>query len=380
MNAMAIDIMLPALGEISDEYQLVNANDRQLVIFVYVLGFGAPQLIFGPISDRYGRKMPLQICLLGYALAGFVCIASNSFAVLLAARFVQGVFASGVRVVATSIVRDLFVGREMASVMSLIMTVFMIIPIIAPALGAGIMLFVSWPWLFIVLGLFGAAAFVWVGLRLPETMPGENKKPISLPQTVSAYRTVISTPVTLGYMTASGVIFGALYAFVAASEQIFTEVFHKEDTFVLWFGGIAAALAAANLTNSKIVRRFGMRRISHIVLIAFTSLSLLCAAGLSVFGETLWIFFPVFMIIFGCFGMLGSNFSAIALEPLGNIAGTASAALGFATTTVASFFGWLVASQFNGSVIPILLGYAGLGFAALVIVLITERGKLFGTK
>ena len=181
-------------------------------------------------------------------------------------------------------------------------------------------------------------------------------------------------------MCASGVIFGALFAFVAASEQIFTDVFGQHDTFVLWFAGIAAALAVANFTNSRIVERFGMRRISHTVLLLFIALALLNVLTLYTVGEKLWLFYPLFCLTFGCFGMLGANFTALAMEPQGKIAGTASAAYGFASTTVSSFLGYLVAGQFDGTVAPFMWGFVALGVSSLTIIFITEGGKLFQSR
>ncbi|GAB5456889.1 MAG: multidrug effflux MFS transporter [Henriciella sp.] len=380
LNALAIDIMLPALSNISEFYDLQRDNDQQLVIFAYIAGFGAPQLVFGPISDRYGRKGLLSICLVGYAIAGLACIMTNSFMTLLIARFVQGIFASGVRVIAVSIVRDLLAGRAMARIMSLVMTVFMVVPILAPTIGAGVMLFAPWQWTFGLLSVAAILNLLWVQLRLPETLPAEDRQPLNPQQTGRAYWQVLRTRITFGYMCASGVIFGALFAFVAASEQIFTDVFQQHDTFALWFAGVAAALAAANFLNSRIVEKYGMRRISHTVLVLFIALALTNVITLYTVGEKLWLFYPLFCLTFGCFGMLGANFTALAMEPQGKIAGTASAAYGFASTTVSSFIGYLVAGQFNGTIAPFMWGFVALGVSSLTIIFITERFKLFQTR
>ena len=380
LNALAIDIMLPALSNISEFYDLQRDNDQQLVIFAYIAGFGAPQLVFGPISDRYGRKGLLSICLVGYAIAGLACIMTNSFMTLLLARFIQGIFASGVRVIAVSIVRDLLAGRAMARIMSLVMTVFMVVPILAPTIGAGVMLIAPWQWTFGLLSVAAILNLIWIQLRLPETLPEEDRQPLNPQQTGRAYWQVLRTRITFGYMCASGVIFGALFAFVAASEQIFTDVFQQHDTFALWFAGVAAALAAANFLNSRIVEKFGMRRISHTVLVLFSALALTNVITLYTVGEKLWLFYPLFCLTFGCFGMLGANFTALAMEPQGKIAGTASAAYGFASTTVSSFIGYLVAGQFNGTIAPFMWGFVVLGVSSLTIIFITERFKLFQTR
>ncbi len=380
LNALAIDIMLPALSNISEHYSLVRDNDQQLVIFAYIAGFGAPQLLFGPISDRFGRKGLLSICLICYAIAGVACIMTNSFTTLLIARFVQGIFASGVRVIAVSIVRDLLAGRAMARIMSLVMTVFMVVPILAPTIGAGVMLIAPWQWTFGLLSVTALLNLIWIQIRLPETLAVSDRQPLSARQSGKAYWQVVTTRITFGYMCASGVIFGALFAFVAASEQIFTDVFEQHDTFVLWFAGVAATLAAANFMNSRMVERFGMRRISHTVLILFIALALVNVLTLYTVGEKLWVFYPLFCLTFGCFGMLGANFTALAMEPQGKIAGTASAAYGFASTTVSSFLGFLVAGQFNGTIAPFMWGFVTLGVVSLTIIFVTEGGKLFQTR
>ena len=385
LNALAIDIMLPALNEIAHAVGLTaegveSDNRQQLIIFSYILGFGAPQILWGPITDRFGRRGPLFVSLIGYIIMAALCITLREFHALLAARFVQGVFSSGARLVAVSIVRDLFAGRQMARFMSLVMTIFMIIPIIAPAVGQAILLVAPWEWIFGALVVFGAAMLGWTWARLPETLPMENRRPLNLGNALGAYAQVIRTPITFGYMCASGIVFGALFSFIATSEQVFREVFGRGEDFVLWFSGIAAMLAVANFANSRLVEKIGMRRISHSALFLFTALSAVSAAVTFFMGESLLWFYPLFILTFACFGLLGSNFSALAMEPLGSIAGTASAAYGFATTTVSSLIGMMIGSQYNGSTIPLMLGFVGLGLSSLTIILITEKGKLFSSR
>ena len=376
LNALAIDSMLPALDDIAEAYDLVGTNEQQKVIFAYILGFGAPQLVFGPISDRIGRRNLLRLCLLGYIATSFLCMATASFGMLLATRFIQGVFAAGVRVIGVSIVRDLMAGRAMAKVMSLIMTVFMIVPIIAPMIGQGVILISDWTWTFGILGIGGIVTLIWVHFRLPETLPPERCKRESAWRIITAYSRVLHVRETFGYMLASGVIFGALFAFIGASEQVFTEVFDKKATFVFYFAGVAGLLAVANFTNARVVERFGMRRISHGALLAFIALSLINLT-LAQGDAGFWTFYILFSLTFACFGLIGANFSAIAMEAQGDNAGTASAAYGFSTTTLSGLLGWLVAREFNGSIEPIMIGFACLGAASLFIVTVTERGRLF---
>ncbi len=380
LNALAIDAMLPALDRMAETLHILNDNDRQLVIIAYVIGFGAPQIVFGPLSDRYGRRPILFIALTGYILTGLACMQADTFRMLLIARFSQGVFASGCRVVAVSVVRDVFAGRSMARIMSLIMTVFMVVPILAPAIGQGILFVAPWQWIFGILSAAGLAMLVWTWFRLAETLPEERRAPLNITAIGGAYWQIFTNRVTFGYMLASGVIFGALFAYIASSEQIFREVFGKNETFALWFGGIALALSAANFLNSRLVERFGMRRLSHIALIGFSITSLTLLIVTQVFGEKLIIFYPLFALSFGFFGLIGANFSALALEPLGKIAGTASAAYGFATTTLSGLIGGLIGRAYDGTIAPVMMGYFALGLVSLLIVFITEKGKLFSSR
>ena len=379
LNALAIDVMLPALDDIAAALGLIadpaaaSDNRQQLIIYAYIAGFGAPQIVYGPISDRFGRRGVLLVSLAFYTLVGATCMFARDFTMLLVLRFLQGIAASGVRVVAVSVVRDLFAGRGMARVMSLVMTIFMVVPILAPAIGQLVLLTSTWEWTFGILAVGGAFMFAWVWLRLPETLPEARRGALSWAGSFAAYASVFRDRTARGYMLASGVIFGALFAFIGAAEQIFTEVFGLEETFVLWFAGIALTLSAANFTNSRLVERFGMRRLSHAALVGFNLLSLALLVAMQVGGERLALFFPLFALIFACFGLIGSNFNALAMEPLGHIAGTASAAYGFATTTISSLIGYLIGSRYDGSVSPVVLGFFALGMVSLLIVRLTER-------
>ena len=369
--------MLPALDDIAAHYSLAHANQQQWVIFAYILGFGFPQLFAGPLSDRFGRKIILRLSFLLYVLLGFACMVTPSFETLLAARFCHGISAAGIRVTASSIIRDLFAGRAMARTMSLVLTIFMIVPIIAPSIGQLVLLIADWRWTFGLLGIIGLIGGIWIELRLPETLAPDSRRSLRPTVIASGYWKVLTTPVTLGYVLASGVMFGALFAFIGASEQIFSDVFDQEDYFALWFAAIAGVLTIANFTNSRIVERFGMRRISHMALFVFISFSAVNMALCKIYGPNLMFFFPLFAIAFGCFGMIGANFSALAMEPLGKLAGTGSAAYGFSTSTLSSLIGLFLGLRYDGTLTPLLFGNVMIGVSALTLVLITEKGRLF---
>ena len=373
LNALAIDVMLPALGTIATDFALVEANDRQLVVVAYVLGFGVPQLVWGPLADRYGRRPVLLVSLLGYSLLGWLGALAPSFAWLLASRLIQGMFAAGARVIAVAVVRDVYAGRDMARIMSWVMTVFMAVPITAPMIGQAVLLVAPWPALFMLLGAMGAIVLVWTAARLRETGAPNDERPRGL----DGYAALLGSRASVGYTIAGGVVFGALFAFIASAEQIFTQVFDASETFVYWFACIAGALALANILNARLVQRVGMRRLSHAALIAFTALAGVLLALMALGGERLAVFVPVFAVLFGLFGLLGANFNALAMEPFGRAAGTASAAYGFVTTTASGLLGGLLGRAYDGTSLPLLAGYVGLGLVSLVVVAVTERGRLF---
>ena len=378
MSALAIDINLPAFDEIAGSYG-VTGNEQQKILFAFMVGYGFPQLLIGPLSDSLGRKGLLRVCLIGYVICGFACMFAPSFGALLALRAVHGVFSGGVRVLVTSIVRDMVEGRAMARIMSLVMTLFMVVPILAPAVGQGIIAISNWQWTFGALGIFGALILVWVEAALPPTLKEEDKRPFRLNTLIEGYMQVFRSRQTLGYMLGSGVIFGSLFAYIGASEQIYSDVFKREAQFPLWFAVGAGALAVANLTNSTLVERFGMRRISHLAVIMFVMLATANMVMMGVTDESFFVFIALFVLNFACFGMVGANFSALAMTPLGKVAGTASGVYGFCTTTLAAGLGYIVSSRFDGTVNSILIGFLALGVVSLCIVLITERGRLFGT-
>ncbi len=375
MNAAAIDSMLPALGLIGEHFQLVDENQQQLIIYSYLAGFSVPQLLFGPLSDRFGRMGLMKLCLFGFIVLSVLCTIATSFWLLIFFRFLQGIISGGVRVVAVAVVRDLLAGRGMASVMSLIMTVFMIVPIIAPIAGEALM-GISWRWTFGILIILGVVNFVWVWFRLPETLPPEKRITLDVTKFLAAYKRVLEVRVTTGYLLASGVVYASLFVFLGTSEQLFDQVFHTSN-FSFWFAGVASLMAMVSYANSRMVERFGMRFMSHFTMLAFVAFALTNVLVAKFFGEQFWPIYIFLCLTMACFGMLGSNFNALAMEPHGNDAGSASAAYGFATTGIATVLGYIGGRLYNGTAEPILWSFAIFGLFSLVIVLLTEGGRLF---
>ena len=382
LNALAIDVFIPALQEIGSALNVAEDNRRQFVISAYILGFGGAQIVYGTISDRFGRRPVLLFGLAVYVAASVAAAWSPNFETLLAMRFVQGVGTAATRVIAISVVRDTFGGARMASVMSLVMMVFMAVPLIAPNVGQLIMLFGTWQSVFWVTGLYGLAMAVWTFIRLPETLHPEYRLPLTAQRVAGAFRVVVTTRAAFGYALATALVFGVLFAFINQAEQLFTGRFGLGAWFTLAFSGIAVFMAGASFANSRLVERLGMRRLSHGALALFTAgtaLALSLAIILGPGGMPFWLFFVLMAAIFGCFGFIGTNFNALALDPLGHVAGTASSVLGFLQTLGGGILGALVAYQYDGTEVPLFAGYLVLSLGAIACVAWAEGGRLFGS-
>ena len=377
LNALAIDMMLPALGQIGDELGAAHDNDRQLIILVYILGNGIAQLFFGPLVDRFGRKRVLMWALAGYAVGSVLSVVAASFSLLLAARTFQGVTTAAARVAVIAVVRDQCSGRRMAEVMSLAITIFMAAPILAPAFGQLVLFAAPWRGIFVALLLYGLVLAAWISFRLPETLSPANKKPLRAGPIVESYMIFVRNRTSMGYTMTAALCFGALFGYISTSEQVFLETFEVGARFALYFGLTAAALGAATLANMRLVSRFGMRRLSHGALIGLLAVNIAHFVIVAMVGETLVMFMVFMMVSFFAIGLIGPNCSAIAMEPMGRNAGAAAAANGFAGTTIAGVLGGAVGRFYDGTTTPIIFGFVLLGAAALAVTLWTEKGRLF---
>lgn len=379
VNAIGIDIVLPALSDMAVAFDLVHANDRQVIIISYMIGFGLAQLVYGPLADRFGR---IPICLAGlvlYVAASLIASFSTSFEALLAARVAQGTAAASARVIAIAMIRDRFAGRHMARVMSLSFMIFMLVPMLAPSVGALILLAGPWQTIFHALALFAGLIGLWIMLRIPETLAPINRQSLRFSRVGSAMRSVLANRVSLGYSLAAALTFGAMIGFVATAEQLFSQTFDLHDRFPLIFAFCASAMAMAQLTNSRLVLRHGPRLVSHIALIGFIMLSI-CHLGTELLlgdNAVRFIGFQFVTMFFG--GLLGANFGAMAMEPMGHIAGTASSVQGMMTALGGAVFGFVVGQAYDGTAAPVAAGYCVGGLTAAACVLYAERGRLFGT-
>jgi DHA1 family bicyclomycin/chloramphenicol resistance-like MFS transporter len=377
LMALGIDTMLPALPAIGRSLGVADENQRQWIISAYVLGFGVAQIIYGPLSDRYGRKPLMLGGIVGYALCCLGIIVAPSFAVLLALRVLQGVAIAATRVVTTSTVRDCYGGRQMARVMSLSMTIFLAVPILAPSIGQVIMLVFPWRGLFGALALAAGLVFAWVWLRLPETLHPDYRRPIELRSIMDAMRLALTNRQAAGYMIVQAFMQGALLGFIATIPQIFADVFHAPKLMPPVFAAIAGLMGVASLINSRIVERLGTRRVGHAAIVGYTAIQivhlLLALAG----TESIWTFGLFQGLAMFCFGLSSGNFGAIAMEPLAALAGTAASVQGFVMMVGGSIFGVLIGQSFDGTTIPVTGGFAVAGALSILVILVTERGRMF---
>lgn len=377
MTAMSIDIMLPALPEIGASLGARDTTQLPLVVTVFMVGMAIGQLLWGPLADRFGRRRPLLLGLALFVLATTMAATTQSFSQFLGARFLQGIGGSVGRIIVTGIVRDLFVGRQMARVMSMVMMVFILVPMLAPSVGQLIILVGSWRWLFAVLLIASLTALVWASCRLPETQPplaaGARRRTVG-----EALALVLSNGVTFGYGIASGFVLGLLVAYIASSQQVFGSGYGLGKLFPFAFGSVACAIALASFTNSRLVRRLGMRRLSHTALVAHVGISAALALLGAIFPLPLWLALGGLAACAFLYGLILANFNAIAMQPMGQAAGMAASLTGSYSTVVGALLGTLIARQFDGTILPLFTGFAILGFCALLSVLVVEgRAGLF---
>jgi DHA1 family bicyclomycin/chloramphenicol resistance-like MFS transporter len=376
LQALAIDVMLPALGSISRDLGVTDPNERQLVVGIFLICSGLGSLFPGALGDRFGRRPVVLTCLGVYMAISLASALVTDFTTLLVLRALLGFATAGMMVMPMAIIRDQFSGDRMARVQSLISMTFMVVPMFAPTIGQTVLLIAGWRWIFGVMALLAGGVAFWAWSRLPETLHPDYRQQI-LPRTIlTNMLDAVRCRAALGYFLGASFVQGALFGYITSSQQLVAEHFGAGVLFPLVFGGMALVMSGTNFVNSRIVERFGARRVSHTAVITYivvASVHLICA----VVGETLWVFVPLMTISMCLMSFVGSNFASIALQPFARTAGAAASVMAFVRLLLGATLGTLIGQAYDGTARPLLAAMTIAGFLALGLVLYSERGVLF---
>jgi DHA1 family bicyclomycin/chloramphenicol resistance-like MFS transporter len=374
MTALAIDAILPAFDNIRADIAMNNPNQAQLLISLLFCGLGLGQLVSGPLSDALGRKKILYAGLILFLIGTSLCVIAQDLTTLLIGRFIQGLGVSGPYICAISIVRDKFSGRQMAKIMSVVMMIFITVPALAPTIGQGIMLIADWRAIFVFYLLYALIVGVWIFFRLDETLPKENRIPFSVKGISDGFKTVISNRLTAGYTLAMGLFFGCFLGYINSSQQIFQDLYGTGKLFTVYFGGLALVLGFSSFFNSRFVERLGMHFISRRAVFVIIASSLLFLVLQLFIAPSLWMFVIYASILFFSFGLVFGNLNAIAMEPMGHVAGIAAAVIGATSSLISMSLGTFIGQAYNHSVMPITLGFIIVPTLGLLVTLWADGG------
>ncbi len=374
MTALAIDAILPAFEHIRADIAMDNPNQAQLLISLLFCGLGLGQLVSGPLSDAFGRKKVLYAGLILFLAGTVLCVVAQDLTALLIGRFIQGLGVSGPYICAISIVRDKFSGRQMAKIMSVVMMIFITVPALAPSIGQGIMLVADWRAIFVFYLLYALIVGVWIFFRLEETLPVENRIPFSVKGIGNGFKTVVSNRLTAGYTLAMGLFFGCFLGYINSSQQIFQDLYGTGKLFTVYFGGLALVLGFSSFFNSRFVERLGMHFISRRAVWVIIASSLLFLALQLFIVPSLWMFVIYAAILFFSFGLVFGNLNAIAMEPMGHVAGIAAAVIGATSSLISMTLGTAIGQAYNDSVMPVTLGFIIVPTLGLLLTLWADGG------
>jgi len=357
--ALTIDAMIPALQELGVTLEIAHPNDAQLVISLLFLGLAIGQLLFGPLSDSIGRKPAIQLGIGLFSIGCLLSVFSTSYTMMLFGRFLQGVGLAGPRIVSIALIRDLYSGDSMAKVMSFVMSVFILVPAIAPAVGQGILHIWNWQVIFALFLGLGAIVSVWFGLRQPETLKPERWIPFTPQRLIAGVKEVCLNRHAFGHTIAAGLIFGPFAAYLSMSQQILQIQYGLGEDFPLYFALLALSVGAAFFANSRLVMRYGMRRMIGIACpaISIWSLCFLGVVWLYDSQPSLLLLILYLQVTFFCMGILFGNLNAMAMQTLGHIAGIGAAIVGFLSTTIGVTFGSVIGQMYDQSIAPLVIGY-----------------------
>jgi MFS transporter, DHA1 family, multidrug resistance protein len=368
LTALSIDIMLPAFPLIRQSFGLdPTSTEVAGIITVFFVGLAVAQLFYGPLADRFGRKPVLYGGYVVFLIGAVLSTLAPTLPLLLAARFLWGVGAAGARVVALSIVRDKFEGEAMAKTMSLIMAIFIMVPVVAPAIGAAIIAIAPWRTLFVFTGVFAGSIALWAR-RLQETLKPEDRLELSFRRVLDAGKAVVSNRTTVGFTIAASCTTGALLVWLSLAELVVGDVYGRLNDFPIFFGGMAALTGGVMVVNGRLIDRVGLHRLVAIVTKTYVvSAGIFVAIVVAYDGvPPFWLLFVLLSVVFGHYGMIIPNFTSIAMQPMGHIAGTASSVIGATSTFLGVVLSTFITAQFNNTVMPVAMAFFGLGIIALI--------------
>lgn len=377
LGALAIDGMLPALEVIAGSYGVDDPNRRQLVVGVYLLATGVGCLVPGSFADRFGRRPVLFFALAFYVIVSVACAFAPTFEALLVLRALQGFATAGLGVVPVAVIRDRFEGDAMARLMSTIFIVFMVVPVLAPTVGQAVLVFAPWPWIFAFMGFVAAVVASWAWMRLPETLPPAERQPLDIRTVLHNLPLTFTTRAAVGYVLGSAITFGAMFGYINSSQQLIGEHFGAGKNFALIFGATASTLAVSSFTNSRIVERFGARRVSHTALCVFICVSAVQVYAAHVHPDSLDWFVPLMAANLCLLGFMGANFGSIAMQPFEHAAGAASSAQSFIRMLTGAGLGILIGQAYDDSARPLAYALFLCSLTSLLLVLFSEKGRLF---
>lgn len=376
--ALSIDAMLPALPDIGRDLLVPDINDTQLIVSMIFLGMAFGQLFYGPLSDSIGRKPAVFLGIGIFILGCLVSIFAPDFRAMLLGRVLQGIGLGAPRIVSIALIRDQYEGHAMARVMSFVMMVFIVVPMIAPALGQGILMVAEWRAIFWVIMGLGLIILCWFMIRQPETLPPGQRVPFSLTQMGRAVREILTNRVALGYTLGAGWISSAFLGYLSTVQQVFQQQYGLGELFPLVFAGLALAVGIASFVNGRLVMRVGMQGMCKrsLQILSLASLVFYVVSYFFSGHPSLWLLVIYLLVTLFCMGILFGNINALAMEPLGHIAGIGAAVVGSLSTLISVPLGIAIARAYDGSILPIVGGFACCGLITLLTMSWTEAGRL----
>ena len=355
--AISIDALLPALDAIRADIAMSHPNQAQLVVSALFFGMAIGQLICGPLSDATGRKKVLNGGIALFLVGTAVCYFANDINTLLFGRFIQGLGVAGPYVSAISIVRDKYSGNDMARIMSLVMMIFVMVPALAPSLGQAVLWVGSWRDIFLLYVGYALLIVVWIFWRLEETLPKPHRIPMSKKGFSEGFKEVISNVPTVCYMLCMGLFFGSFIGYLNSAQQIFQDLFKTGELFTLYFGLLAIVFGAASLVNSRLVQKWGMQHLSDSAVLGIIVSSAVFLVLHLAIEVQLWMFLSYAAVLFFCFGLVFGNINAMAMEPMGHVAGIAAAIIGATSSIMSMCIGTVIGQMYNGTLIPVTAGF-----------------------